>query len=156
MQITCPNCRKIFLVKDELISTDGRQLQCGKCFNQWFFKKTSSKDPSEIKKIDNDYKLSKTSTIQNVEKIKKTKTKEFNFDQEKEEFEEKKELKEKKKNINIFKLILLIIITFASIIIVIETFKKPISIFYPDIITILNNLFLTLEDIKLFIKDLVK
>jgi len=156
MQITCPNCRKSFLVKDELIPIDGRQLQCGKCFNQWFFKKISSNDAREIKKIDNDYKLSKTSTIQNIEKNKKKKTKEFNFEEEKEQFEEKKELKDQKKNINIFKLILLIIITFVSIIIVIETFKKPISTFYPDIITILNNLFLTLKDIKLFIIDLVK
>ena len=80
MQITCPNCRKSFLVKDELIPIDGRQLQCGKCFNQWFFKKISSNDAREIKKIDNDYKLSKTSTIQNIEKNKKKKTKEFNFD----------------------------------------------------------------------------
>ena len=152
MQITCPNCRKIFFVKDELIPPEGRQLQCGKCFNNWFFNKPFDPKKNEVKKIDKNYVKTTSNNIEHDEKIKLKKTKEFNFDNK----EEKKEINIKKKKINIFKLILVFIITFVALLIVIETFKNQISNFFPSIFIILDNLFQTLHDIQLFIKDLIK
>ena len=92
------------------------------------------------------------SSIDYDQESKKNKTIEFNFNEKKQE----KETYKKEKGINIFKLILVIFITFVAVIIVIETFKNQISIFFPDILVYLENLFQTLIDIKLFIIDLVK
>ena len=51
---------------------------------------------------------------------------------------------------------LVLIITFVAIIIIIDTFKHQISFVYPDIETHLNNLYESLRDINLFLKDLIK
>ena len=152
MQITCPNCKKNFFVKDELIPAEGRQLQCGKCFNKWFFNKPIDAKKNEVKKIDKNYVKRTNNNIEHDEKIKSKEIKEFNFDNK----EEKKEINIKKKKINIYKLILVFIITFVALLIVIETFKNQISLFYPNILIILDNLFQTLKDIYLFFKDLVR
>ena len=152
MQISCPNCRKTFFVKDELIPPEGRKLQCGKCFDQWFFSKPSDKKSGEIKKRTNEQNIghAKTTDVDDDVHINKNKIKEFNFKDNK----KVKEINIKKNNINIFKLILVIIITVIAALIVIETFKNQISIFFPDILVILDNLSETLHDIRLFIKDL--
>ena len=153
MQIACPNCRKNFFVKDELIPTEGRNLQCGKCFNKWFFNYPTNKKNIDVKKVDKTHiEPTKFNNVEINEEITKNKTKEFNFKDNKKE----KEIDKKENKVNIFKLILVIIITFIAVIIAIETFKNQISIFFPDIIVILDNLFQSLHDIQLFIKDLVK
>ncbi len=152
MQISCPNCRKSFLVKDELIPSEGRKVQCGKCFHEWFFNPLSVSKKVEIQ---NDDKFSEEKldfTPKHDESKKENTTKEFNFDDSKIE----KIINKKEKNTNIFKLILVIIISFIALIIILETFKNQISVVFPDIIVILDNLFQTLNDIQLFIKDLVK
>ena len=41
-------------------------------------------------------------------------------------------------------------------ILLIDTFKMQISIVFPEIIKILNNLYESLTDIYLFFKDLIK
>tara|TARA_Y100000590_G_scaffold338333_1_gene385527 strand:- start:454 stop:912 length:459 start_codon:yes stop_codon:yes gene_type:complete len=152
MQISCPSCRKNFFVKDDLIPNEGRQLQCGKCFNEWFFKKSHEVKNTEVKKIvktDNEIKMNDDVN----EKIYEEKnTKNTNLTKK----NENKEQEIKKNNINIFKLILVIIISFVAVIIIIETFKNQISVYFPSILIILDNLFQTLKDIYLFIKDLIK
>ena len=45
-------------------------------------------------------------------------------------------------------------INYIAIIILIDTFKEPISLYIPNIEVILYNLYETIEDIKLFFKDL--
>ena len=50
--------------------------------------------------------------------------------------------------------ILVLIITFIGLIIILDTFKNPLSIFFPNLELLLFNLFETLKDIFLFIKDL--
>ena len=49
--------------------------------------------------------------------------------------------------------ILIILITFVAIILIIDSFKYSISTFLPGIIPLLDNLYATLFDLKLFIKD---
>ena len=152
MQIRCPNCRKIFFVKDELIPNEGRQLQCGKCFNEWFFVKKLDPKKVELKKVQKNFDDIEISDENNGELLNNKIIKKNDFT----ERDQKKANNIKKKNINIFKLILVIIISFAALIVIIETFKNQISVFYPDILIILDNLFESLKDIYLFIKDLIK
>ena len=39
MIISCPNCKKNFEVRDNLIPESGRLLQCSSCNHQWFYRK---------------------------------------------------------------------------------------------------------------------
>jgi hypothetical protein len=52
-------------------------------------------------------------------------------------------------------LIIVFIISFIAIIIVLDTFQKPISKFIPNIEFILYNLYETIKDIVLFFNDLI-
>ena len=54
----------------------------------------------------------------------------------------------------IFNYFIVILILFISIILVVDTFKTQISYILPGIIPLLDNLYATLYDLKLFIKDL--
>ena len=38
MIVSCPECNKKFIVKDEMIPPKGRNLQCGSCNRKWFYK----------------------------------------------------------------------------------------------------------------------
>ena len=50
--------------------------------------------------------------------------------------------------------IIVSIITFVAIIILLDTFKIPLSNIFPDLELVLYNLFETLRDLILFAKDL--
>ena len=50
--------------------------------------------------------------------------------------------------------IIVSIITFVAIIIVLDTFKDPLSNIFPNLELVLYNLFETLRDLILFAKDL--
>ncbi len=137
MQINCPNCSKIFEVKDDLIPEKGRSLICGNCDHKWFFEIYK-----KISKIESSIHL-------NVQK------KEVNqvSDKKNEIKEEKKNNIKKRKYINLF---LVIIISFVALIIILDTFKNYLLIIFPNLDLALGNLYETLKDIELFFKDLVK
>jgi hypothetical protein len=61
----------------------------------------------------------------------------------------------KKKNYNILSLIILFIITFIAFITVMDTFKSPIGKIVPNIEFLLYNLYETINDIKLFLINLI-
>ena len=46
-------------------------------------------------------------------------------------------------------------ISFVALVIILDTFKSPISIKFPGINIMLNNLYESVKDIFLFIKDLI-
>ena len=50
--------------------------------------------------------------------------------------------------------ILVFIISIVAFIVLLDTFKNPISLIIPDIDFILNSLYETLKDIALFAQDL--
>ena len=148
MQITCENCLKKFIVKDSLIPTNGRMLQCGNCQHKWFYLKNKFIEKENISNIEeNDEAFVEEFKDENVEK-------------EIQKFIDKKEnepiQKSKTKSINYFNSFLVIIITLIALVIFIDTFKNQISFLYPNIDFALNNLYETLNDIKLFIIDLIK
>ena len=145
MIIVCPSCRKKFEIDQNLIPKEGRLLQCGFCNEKWFFninKKEVSENKLNFKneKVtslnDNDVNLEETeiSLDDNTDNVIKVKNN-FSF--------------------SIFlSYILVSIISFIALIILIDTFKSPLYRIFPNLELILFNLFETLKDIKLFIKDL--
>ena len=152
MIIECINCSKKFEVNSDLIPNDGRSIQCGSCNHIWFFNKNDnfedelkiktpkkvSPQPIENPIFDNisDEKLSSKDVIK---KIRKSKVK------DKSAFTVSRFLS----------YILVLIISFVGLIVIIDTFKSPLFNFFPDLELIFYNLFETLKDINLFIKDLI-
>ena len=56
----------------------------------------------------------------------------------------------------IIKKIFLIIISFIAFILLVDTFKNQISVIFPGILKMSDSLYLVINDLKLFIKDLVR
>ena len=158
MIISCENCNKRFEVSDNLIPDQGRLLQCSSCDHKWFFKKTEKlikkKEPKKIIKEDDNKILSETFVEKTIEKEEITNTT-LNEETLSEIDDEEPQIKKDKKT-NYLKIFIVIIITFVSIIIIIDTFKHQISFIYPDIETLLSNLYESLRDINLFLRDLIK
>ena len=158
MIISCENCNKRFEVSDNLIPEQGRLLQCSSCDHKWFFKKTEKliekKEPKKIIKEDDNKILSETFVEKTIEKEEITSTT-LNEETLSEIDDEEPQIKKDKKT-NYLKIFIVIIITFVAIIIIIETFKHQISSIYPDIETLLSNLYESLRDINLFLRDLIK
>jgi len=148
MIIDCPVCNKKFDIDQDLIPTDGRLLQCGSCNHKWFFKlNISEKKPEEEIKIKpkKDFNINVESTDKNLKKEINVETKEIIPKKKKE-----------KKSINYLNIILVIIISTAAFILVLDTFKNQLTSVFPNIKFLLNNLYQSIEDIKLFILDLIK
>ena len=150
MIITCPRCKKKFEIDHKLITSEGRMLQCGSCDHKWFFK---IKGENKINEEENTIK-----EIPKEEIIKEETIPEKKVDLNNEEInltEEKTEV-QNKNNINYFNIILVGIISFIAFILILETFKVYLSSIFPNIEILLNNLYQSLEDIKLFTLDLIK
>ena len=146
MIIECPNCNKKFQIDQNLIPNNGRMLQCGSCDHNWFFKFENEnkvkKDEIQIDEILSDSQ-EKTSFEEDIIENKNNKT-------------NNKENKLKENNLNYFKIILVSIISFVALIIVLDTFKNSLTSIFPNIKIILDNLYQSLHDIKLFMLDLFK
>ena len=147
MEISCQKCTKKFEVNDSLIPKEGRLVQCGSCDNKWFFKKPFKKDQKIIiKKEESKKPETKIHTEKKIHRDKITPK------------IEKKEIiykESKKRKINYFKLLIVLIITLVAIIVFLDTFKNQISSIYPNINLILDNLYESLKDINLFLRDLI-
>ena len=146
MIIECPKCNKKFQIDQNLIPNNGRKLQCGSCDHNWFFE------------FENENKV-KNEDIQIDEKVNDSKEK-TSFEEDTIENENKntnnEESKLKENNLNYFKIILVAIISFVAFIIVLDTFKNSLTSIFPNIKIILDNLYQSLHDIKLFMLDLFK
>jgi predicted Zn finger-like uncharacterized protein len=157
MIITCPSCNKIFKIEDTLIPSKGRNLQCGSCNHNWFYKienKTAEPLKLEEKIEPNEINVSISN---NSESLKAKLDKELDTVIKNEDIIKNGDLPKKSKNITLGKFlsyIIVLIITFAVFVILIDTLKKPLINTFPELEIFLFNLFETLQDIKLFIIDL--
>ena len=146
MIIECPKCNKKFQIDQNLIPNNGRMLQCGSCDHNWFFK---FEIENKVKNED----------IQIDEKVNDSKEK-TSFEEDTIEYENKNANNEESKltdnTLNYFKIILVAIISFVAFIIVLDTFKNSLTSVFPNIKIILDNLYQSLHDIKLFMLDLFK
>ena len=168
MIITCNNCNKKFEVNSDLIPDEGRLLKCSGCSNEWFYKHLTSinvvkNDKSNIPTIfdaapiKKDFKLSVKNNLENQEPlIAKTQMENSKPELAKKRPKNKDNIEVKKnKKINILSIIIIFIISIVAFIILIDTFKSPISKIIPDIEFMLYNLYESINDIKLFFKDLI-
>tara|TARA_B100001094_G_C17503541_1_gene472157 strand:+ start:102 stop:542 length:441 start_codon:yes stop_codon:yes gene_type:complete len=145
MIIECNNCKKKFDVDSSLIPETGRKIQCGSCEHIWFYMPDK---PTLSEKFENE----DNSQFEAKSQKKDERIKDYNND------EPKTILKKDSNKISFTKIlsyIIVLIITFVAIIIVLETFKTPISNIFPNLELVLFNLFETLEDIFLFLKNLI-
>ena len=150
MIIECIKCSKKFEVNSDLIPSDGRTIQCGSCGHVWFFKKQKidfkkdniKKDITEIPKKDPKIKTDK------VEKIDRIINK------------ENKALVEYKKSsftfLKFLRYIIVFVLSVGGLFLVLDTFKIPLSNFFPELELILYNFYEILQDIFLFLKDLIR
>ena len=147
MIIVCPCGEKKFEVDENLIPDKGRLLKCGSCNQTWFFNKNANEQteplidkPTKQKKIlytdENDDKSVPNVPIKPGSELVKYKPK-YNFTFGK-----------------FLSYIIVSIITFVAIIIVLDTFKDPLTNIFPNLELVLYNLFETLRDLILFAKDL--
>ena len=167
MIIECPKCNKKFQIDQNLIPNNGRKLQCGSCGHNWFFKfENENKVKNEDIQIDDDIIADLDQALNQsgkpnlkAEKVNDSKEK-TSFEEDTIEYENKnannEESKLKENNLNYFKIILVAIISFVAFIIVLDTFKNSLTSIFPNITIILDNLYQSLHDIKLFMLDLFK
>ena len=142
MIITCPSCNKKFNVDASLIPMEGKLLQCGSCNHKWFFEKKVKK---EVKKpLVKETEIIDKNVPDNTEKL----------ITEAEKAIHNTEKNSTKNKINILSFLVVLIITFVALVILLDTFKNSINLLIPGFDLILNNLYETLKDIILFIKDL--
>ena len=159
MIITCPNCKKQFKIDNSLIPDEGRDLQCGSCNNVWFYKIEEQKN--RLLKLDNEI-VSKDIEITAKKKEKKIEENKKPLEKINSEINNKK--KEKNTTLSketesmgskFFSYLIVFIISFVALVILLDTLKTPLIKVFPRIEIILFNLFETLQDIKLFIIDLI-
>ena len=170
MIITCNNCNKKFDIDSTLIPDKGRLLQCASCDHKWFFKKEVLE--KKISPINEDTSIDNVnifdqnnSSINDEESVSDAPNVEVEVDLE-EENKEKIEINiderpqentkpKKQKNFKILNIFVVTIISFVAFIIIVDTFKYPIGKIVPNVEFILYNLYESIKDISLFIRDLI-
>jgi predicted Zn finger-like uncharacterized protein len=140
MIINCIKCTKKFEVNASLIPDNGRTIQCGSCNHVWFYKPKIEQSKNEIKgeitshksnnndlenkKYDNvNEKLSKIDETNNLENFANTENSSIELIN-----------KIKKNTFSVSKFLsyfLVFLITFVALIIVLDTFKSPLSSIFP-------------------------
>ena len=149
MIIVCNHCNKKFELEPTLIPEEGRLLQCSSCDYQWFYKKKTNFE-KEIILEDKNIEAKKP-----IKQTKKININQVSIEENQEETYIKIPAKNiKKKKIGILNFMLVFLISFIALIIVIDTFKSQVKLLIPNIDFILNNLYETIRDIILFLKDL--
>ena len=158
MIIDCINCTKKFEVNASLIPDNGRTIQCGTCNHVWFYKPKIEQAKNEIKT-----EVSSSNSNNNVVENKEddhANEKLLKTDETKNTEPSSNELinKIKKTTFSVSKFLsyfLVFLITFIALIIVLDTFKSPLSSIIPGLEIFLYNFFETLKDLYLFLKNLL-
>tara|TARA_B100000575_G_scaffold280568_1_gene270214 strand:+ start:40 stop:513 length:474 start_codon:yes stop_codon:yes gene_type:complete len=157
MIISCPSCKKKFEIDVNLIPKGGRNLQCGSCLNVWFYKFEQSIPDLEIKDNLKDLKEDddKSETKKDIKKETFSNKKNYN-ENRKDKALVKYEKKTKLTFINLIGYFIVLFLSFAALLLVLDTFQPQISQKIPNLELILFNFYETLLDIYLFIKDLIR
>ena len=143
MIIECTNCHKKFKVESSLIPESGRKIQCGSCNHIWFYKEKA--DISSDQLITDNQNLIEEENKENDVILEKT--------------PKKSKISSNKNNFSFSKILSYLIvgiISFVAIIVILDTFKSPLSIIFPNLELFLFNLIESLKDIFLFIKNLLQ
>ena len=165
MIITCINCNKKFDIDSNLISDKGRLLQCASCDHKWFFKKEVLENKVGAIVEDSVNIFDQNNLFSNEEESLSDAPIDNTDVKLEEEIKKKIEVNinesiilktkpKKQKNSKILNIFVVIIISFVALIIIVDTFKYPIGKIVPNVEFILYNLYETIKDILLFIRDL--
>ena len=169
MIITCNNCNKKFDIDSNLIPDKGRLLQCASCDHKWFFKKEALENT--VSSIDEDISIDSinifdqnSSSTNEEESVSDAPRDEVEVDLEKgtkekieiniDESPQVNTKSKKQKNFKILNILIVAIISSVAFIIIVDTFKYPIGKIVPNVEFILYNLYESIKDISLFIRDL--
>lgn len=145
MVIDCPDCNKKFDIDENLIPANGRLLQCGSCNYKWFFELKINKDIKPPKNI----LPEDTETI--IQEAETSLEKKIDKD-----IPEKINKKKVRNNVNYLNVFFIMLLSTVALILILDTFEAQISLIFPDINLLLNNLYQSIIDIKLFTLDLIK
>ena len=163
MIITCPCEKKQFKIDSSLIPQEGRELQCGSCERVWFYTpKNESEAPLTFNENISENKIEPAieTNDKNLE-FSKNLQKERIIEPEiknktiKEIPKKVKKLENENKVSKFFSYLIVFIISILALIILLDTLKTPLINVFPGLEIVLFNLFETLQDIKLFIIDLI-
>ena len=161
MIITCPNCNKKFKIDNSLIPDEGRDLQCGSCNHVWLYKIEEEnskilklKDEIDSNEIESKVNKNNEEIAENKNTLTKTET-ELNNQKIEKQKETKISKNTEKTGNKFFSYLIVFIISFVALIILLDTLKNPLINVFPRLEIFLFNLFETLQDIKLFIIDLI-
>ena len=165
MIISCPECNKRFNIDQNLIPEDGRLLQCSNCMHKWHFiiekKEKIIEQPIKSEEIITESKNQEKKINPSKEFIpieNETVKKELKKEQKVTNKIKKKEQKRKKKDkpIKLLNMIIVIIISVAALIIIIDTFRIELSKYMPFLNPMLDSFYAIIADINSFIKDLIR
>ena len=154
MIITCPSCKKSFQIDSSLIPIEGRNLKCGSCGHVWFFK--NEEKNLELKteiipnvKIESDKKIQKKINVN-----KKNLRDEIinNKDKALIKYEEESKIT----LTNLLGYIVVSIFSFMGLILLLDTFQIQLSSIFPNLELLLYNLYETMKDMLLFVRDLIR
>ena len=155
MIIICPSCQKRFEVDSNLIPEKGRMVKCGSCNHTWVFNK-HEKTNIEIESIK--IPINNQKNYNAPKSSEKNKTTNENLSGLSKNNKGSELIKYQAKSnfsfVKILNYLIVLLISFVAIIIVLDTFKGPLSVFFPNLELLLYSLFETLKDLVLFIKDL--
>ena len=181
MIISCNNCNKKFDIDSTLIPDEGRLLQCASCDHKWFFKKevlenTVSPIDEDINndnvnifvqnKFSNNDEINPSNLLNeevdaDIEEKLNEKIELNNEDEPKNKIDANinesttaNSKQNKQKKFKILNISIVAIISFVAFIIIVDTFKYPIGTIVPNVEFILYNLYESIKDISLFIRDL--
>ena len=165
MIISCNNCNKKFDIDSTLIPDKGRLLQCASCDHKWFFKKEVLENNASPAVQDSVNIFDQNNSLINEEKSLSDAPINDTEVELKEQIKEEIEIntnesitlktkQKKQKNFKILNIFVVIIITIVALIIIVDTFKYPIGKIVPNIEFMLYNLYESIKDISLFIRDL--
>ena len=163
MIIECPCKKKKFNIDINLIPAEGRNLQCGSCDRIWFYKKEDPiLEPQQINEDiatkENEESESSNDDKSNDQKIKQPIKENKKLKSELsaiKKTESETELDKQTQNSKFFSYLIVFIISLGALIILLDTLKSPLINIFPGLEVLLFNLYETLKDIKLFIKDLL-
>ena len=154
MIISCPSCKKSFQIDENLIPVEGRNLQCGSCGHVWFFK--NEKKNLELKteifsnnELENEEKIQKKIDIDKKDPLDKIIS---NTDKALIKYDEGPKIT----LTNLLGYMIVSILSFIALIILLDTFQIQLSSIFPNLELFLYNLYETMKDMSLFIKDLIK
>ena len=155
MIIVCPCGEKKFEVNSNLIPEKGRLLKCGSCDQTWFFNKN---DKINVETESIEIPINNQKNYNTPKSSEKNKTINDNLSNLSKDNKGSELIKYQAKSnfsfVKILNYLIILLISFTAIIIVLDTFKDPLSVFFPNLELLLYSLFETLKDLVLFIKDL--